>query len=96
MNKHNWNSRLIHCNVNVAILSSCLLQEVAQKLTEIQTKADMEKQEHEKHIRELEQHMEEELAKIVQLEAKIYELTFEIPNKQVYSEHIEVMNNILR
>ncbi|KAF7281877.1 hypothetical protein GWI33_004078 [Rhynchophorus ferrugineus] len=65
------------------------LQEVAQKLTEIQTKADMEKQEHEKQIRELEQHMEEELAKIVQLEAKIYELTFEIPNKQAYGEHIE-------
>jgi len=63
---------------------------VVQRLTEIQTRAEEEKQEHEKQVRELEQHMEEEGAKIIELEAKIYGLTLEVARKHNYGDEIEV------
>lgn len=63
---------------------------MVQRLTEIQTRAEEEKQEHEKQVRELERHMEEEGAKIIELEAKIYGLTLEVAKKHNYGDEIEV------
>lgn len=46
--------------------------------------------EYEKQIKELEQHMEEEEVKIIDLEAKIYDLTLEVAKKHSFSAPIEV------
>ncbi|XP_060522007.1 sarcolemmal membrane-associated protein [Cylas formicarius] len=67
------------------------LQEVAQKLSEIQTRSEEEKHQHQKQIRELEIHMEEQEAKVAELEAKIYKLTVQMVFDQNEKERPELI-----